>query len=64
MGTCRSEARSNISTASTAVWSRSTEAPRQAEYMSGNITNAEACKQRSQRSYRLFKCYIYVCHNK
>ena len=34
---------SNISTASTAVWSRSTEAAEQAECTSGNITNVDAC---------------------
>ena len=36
-------ARSNISTASTEVSSRSTEAPWQAENTSGNMMKAEAC---------------------
>ena len=39
-----SAARSKSSTASTEVWSRMTEAPRQAEKTSGNITKAEACR--------------------
>ena len=37
-------ARSNISTASTEVSSRRTDAPWHAEYTSGNMTKAEACR--------------------
>ena len=41
---------SNISTASTAVWSRSTDAAEQAECTSGNITKVDACAD-TQSSY-------------
>jgi len=39
---CVREGRSNISTASTAVWSRRTLAAEQAEWTSGNMTKADA----------------------